>query len=48
MTILIRGLGGANGIGKAIVELLHTLGSTVAFCDLNASAGQALERQIGS
>jgi len=39
--------GGANGIGKAMVELLHKLGSAVVFCDLDAIAGQAVESQIG-
>lgn len=41
-------LGGANGIGRAMVELLYKLGSTVVVCDLDDQAGQALNREMGS
>jgi NAD(P)-dependent dehydrogenase (short-subunit alcohol dehydrogenase family) len=45
--MLMRRIGGASGIGKAIVELLNKLGSTVVFCDLDETAGLALEKEIG-
>jgi hypothetical protein len=45
--ILTRIIGGAKGIGKAIVQLLSELGSMVVFCDLDDTDGVALERQLG-
>ncbi len=40
--------GGAGGIGAAIVEHFHRQGARVAFLDLDAAAGEALARRLGS
>lgn len=40
--------GGANGIGAATVRAFHEQGSTVFFCDLDATAGRRLERSLGT
>ncbi|KAL5346199.1 hypothetical protein ACLOAV_008465 [Pseudogymnoascus australis] len=39
--------GGASGIGKAAVELFHSLGSKVVFGDLNEKAGNEIEATLG-
>ncbi|RDI51362.1 SDR family NAD(P)-dependent oxidoreductase [Microvirga subterranea] len=38
--------GGAEGIGRAIVEAFATQGTTVAFLDLNATLGEALASDL--
>jgi NAD(P)-dependent dehydrogenase (short-subunit alcohol dehydrogenase family) len=38
--------GGANGIGASIVRAFHSQQSRVFFCDLDAAAGRALEREL--
>ena len=40
--------GGAKGIGKAIVTAFRSAGCKVAFCDIDARAGQATAEQTGS
>lgn len=40
--------GGANGIGKSIVEALRREGCTVAFCDIDKEAGEKLESVYGA
>lgn len=40
--------GGAEGIGKAIVEAFCLSGDQVAFCDINAIAGQETAKATGS
>jgi NAD(P)-dependent dehydrogenase (short-subunit alcohol dehydrogenase family) len=40
--------GGANGIGAAIVEAFAAQGAKVAFLDVDAVAGGALERRTGA
>lgn len=44
-TILVTG--GANGIGNSIVRAFHSQGARVHFCDRDANAGQALEKELG-
>ena len=39
--------GGANGIGAAMVRKFHQQGACVFFCDLDAKAGAAIERELG-
>jgi NAD(P)-dependent dehydrogenase (short-subunit alcohol dehydrogenase family) len=39
--------GGANGIGEATVRALHEQGARVFFCDLDATAGAALAKELG-
>ena len=39
--------GGANGIGRCIVESLTAAGADVAFIDLDEAAGRQLERRMG-
>ena len=40
--------GGASGIGRAIVKQLCEAGCQVAFCDINANAGQATAEALGA
>lgn len=40
--------GGANGIGKAIVQAFAAQGAHLWFCDVDTKAGRALERELGS
>ena len=40
--------GGAEGIGKAIVEAFCRAGNQVAFCDINETSGQETARTIGA
>ena len=40
--------GGASGIGKALVELLHDCGASVVFCDRNVTDGEKLAEHLGS
>jgi NADPH:quinone reductase-like Zn-dependent oxidoreductase len=40
--------GGASGIGQALVELLHSRGSTVVFGDVNVSAGERIAKDLGT
>ncbi|WP_294628476.1 SDR family NAD(P)-dependent oxidoreductase [uncultured Bacteroides sp.] len=40
--------GGAEGIGKAIVEAFCRAGNQVAFCDINEASGQQTARETGS
>lgn len=40
--------GGAEGIGKAIVEAFCKDGHQVAFCDINAVSGQQTARDTGA
>uniref|UniRef100_UPI0035697AC4 SDR family NAD(P)-dependent oxidoreductase n=1 Tax=Bacteroides finegoldii TaxID=338188 RepID=UPI0035697AC4 len=40
--------GGAEGIGKAIVEVFCLSGDQVAFCDINETAGQETAKATGS
>lgn len=39
--------GGASGLGKAVVERLAQQGSNVVLCDLPASKGSELAKEIG-
>ncbi|KAK5371270.1 hypothetical protein LTS13_006647 [Exophiala xenobiotica] len=39
--------GGASGIGKALVELLHRKGASVVFGDLQTAAGDKLAAELG-
>lgn len=38
--------GGANGIGRAIVEAFHGAGARVAFCDIDDKGGQELVARL--
>jgi NAD(P)-dependent dehydrogenase (short-subunit alcohol dehydrogenase family) len=38
--------GGANGIGKALVELLHRKGAIIYFCDVDTQKGALLVRKF--
>ena len=38
--------GGAHGIGRAIVTAFHRAGASVAFCDRDREAGEALCREL--
>ncbi|MDA0367855.1 MAG: SDR family NAD(P)-dependent oxidoreductase [Proteobacteria bacterium] len=40
--------GGANGIGRGIVERLHRDGANVVVADIDMTAGRALETALGS
>lgn len=40
--------GGAEGIGKAIVEAFCQVGNHVAFCDINEVAGQQTAKETGA
>ena len=40
--------GGAEGIGKAIVEAFCLSGNQVAFCDINETAGQETAKATGA
>ncbi len=40
--------GGAQGIGRAVVQAFCAEGSRVAFCDLNQEAGEALAAETGA
>ena len=40
--------GGAEGIGKAIVEAFFQAGNRVAFCDINEVAGQQTAKETGA
>lgn len=39
--------GGANGIGKAMVEAFAQQGSTVHFCDVDQESGRSLAKKLG-
>jgi NAD(P)-dependent dehydrogenase (short-subunit alcohol dehydrogenase family) len=39
--------GGANGIGAATVRAFHRQGANVCFCDVDAKAGNALQKELG-
>jgi NAD(P)-dependent dehydrogenase (short-subunit alcohol dehydrogenase family) len=39
--------GGANGIGAAMVRAFHGNGARVFFCDIDATAGDALAAELG-
>ena len=39
--------GGANGIGRAMVEAFHAQGAVVCFCDLDDKAGARLAKRLG-
>ena len=39
--------GGANGIGRSMVEAFHAHGSLVCFCDLDQKAGLRLAKLLG-
>jgi NAD(P)-dependent dehydrogenase (short-subunit alcohol dehydrogenase family) len=39
--------GGANGIGRAVVEAFHGAGSLVAFCDIDSAGGEKLAAELG-
>ena len=41
-------VGGANGIGRATVELFHKNGAYVVFGDVNDDEGIAFEKQLGT
>lgn len=43
-TVVITG--GANGIGRAMVEAFHAQGTRVEFCDVDVQAGTALEASL--
>ena len=36
--------GGANGIGRAMVQAFANLGASVSFCDLDPTNGKAVEK----
>ena len=40
--------GGAEGIGKAIVEAFSLAGNQVAFCDINETSGQETAKATGA
>jgi len=40
-------LGGASGIGKAMVEYFHGKGAKVVFGDLNDKSGKEIEQKLG-
>ena len=40
--------GGANGIGAAMVRAFNQQGAKVFFCDIDATAGRAVARSLGS
>ena len=40
--------GGAEGIGKAIVEAFRLAGNQVAFCDINETSGQETAKATGA
>jgi len=40
-------IGGASGIGKAMVEYFHEKGGKVVFGDLNDKSGEALAERLG-
>ena len=40
--------GEANGLGKALVELLHQRGARPVFCDLDITAGDRLVSALGN
>lgn len=40
--------GGAEGIGKAIVEAFCLAGNQVAFCDINETSGQETAKATGA
>lgn len=40
--------GGAEGIGKAIVEAFCQAGNQVSFCDINEVAGQQTAKETGA
>lgn len=46
--MLANNEGGANGIGRAMTELLHKLGAVVVVCDRKDQDGLVLEKQLGS
>jgi NAD(P)-dependent dehydrogenase (short-subunit alcohol dehydrogenase family) len=39
--------GGANGIGRSMVEAFHSQGAVVCFCDLDEKAGVRLAKRLG-
>ncbi len=39
--------GGANGIGRAMVEAFHSQGAVVCFCDVDEKAGSRLAKRLG-
>ena len=39
--------GGANGIGRAMVEAFHVQEAVVCFCDLDEKAGARLAKRLG-
>ena len=39
--------GGANGIGRAMVEAFHVQEAVVCFCDLDEKAGARLAKRMG-
>ena len=41
-------LGGASGIGKAMVEYFHSKGAKVVFGDVNDTNGKAIAEKLGS
>jgi NAD(P)-dependent dehydrogenase (short-subunit alcohol dehydrogenase family) len=41
-------IGGANGIGKATVELFHRHGAYVVFGDVNDDEGIQFEKDLGT
>ena len=41
-------VGGANGIGRATVELFHRHGAYVVFGDVNDDEGIEFEEQLGT
>jgi NADP-dependent 3-hydroxy acid dehydrogenase YdfG len=40
-------VGGASGIGKAMVEYFHSKGAKVVFGDLNDKSGQGIADKLG-
>ncbi|HJN89132.1 MAG TPA: SDR family oxidoreductase [Verrucomicrobiota bacterium] len=39
--------GGANGIGRSMVEAFHSQGAVVCFCDVDEKAGSRLAKRLG-